>query len=338
MYQNTVEKPRLDLAGALRTQDGLGDAIATELLPTFGVGKKSGNMPSLVATNDQIMDIKHAPKTDYQRVEATLGNKSYNCEEAGIEVPLSAEDYDVVGQDEAEAIATQQGADILLSARENALASVLTGATGETTFSGQVTEPDSAENWGESGGKPIDDIQEADSALTLRHGQGPRWLVISQYDYEDLQLNDQIRTEYRRIVGQSNAAATRRRLSLDELALTLGVDRILVGVRRKNTAAKGQTPSYAYIWPARYALLLRGVANPGDLREPVLGRTFVWDEANASITGGEQVRSTDPMQAMMVHSYRDSTKASDIIRVSEYLDMKLLNTVAAQLIKLPADD
>lgn len=338
MYQNTVELPRLDLAGAIRTQDGLGDAIATKLLPTFPVRKKAGTIPSLVATNQGIMDVKHAPKTAYQRVQATLGNKDYNCEEAGVEVPLSAEDYDVIGQDEAEAIATTQGADILISAREQALATVLTGATGETTFAGQVTEPASAENWGESGGKPIDDVLAADSALSLRFGAGDRWLVISQYDYEDLQLNEQIRAEYRRIVGQTVPDTTKRKLSLDELARVLGVEGILLGSRRKNTAAKGQAATYEYIWPARYALLVRAIMNPADLREPVLGRTMLWDGAGQSITGGEQVRSADPLQALMVHSYRDSHIASDIVRVSEYLHMKLLNVPAAQLIKLPADD
>src|ERR1043165_1851775 len=107
MYQNTVATPRLDLAGAVRTQDGLGSAIAHLILPIFATRLRQANVPSILVTNDQIIDVKHAPKTPYQRLQPTLGNKTYACEEAGIEVPMSAEDYEVLGQDGAEQASTR---------------------------------------------------------------------------------------------------------------------------------------------------------------------------------------------------------------------------------------
>ncbi|HEX3132629.1 MAG TPA: hypothetical protein VHX44_03490 [Planctomycetota bacterium] len=337
MYQNSVAKPRLDLSGAIRTQDDLGDSIAHKLLPPFAVRQKAATMPKLLATNGQVMKIKHAPKTAYKRVEATLDDDTFNCEEAGIEVPLSAEDYVVLGQDGAEQVATETGKGIVLSAREAALADILTGAAGETLLAGQITQPDSAENWGESGGKPIDDIAEADSNLTLRVGAGLRWLVISQLDFEKLQVNEQVRAEYRRIVGQTDAKATDRRMSLQALAGVLGVDEILVGSRRKDTANPGQTASWSYIWPEHYALLVRGVVNPSDLTEPAFGRTFIWDEANASLNGSAVI-AEDAEQAMTVESYRDENINSDIIRVREYTDLKILNLKACEMIKLPPND
>lgn len=336
MYQNTVALPRLDLAGAIKTQDSRGDGIAHLLLPPFKVKARASNMPSVLATNGQVLDIKHAPGTPYARVRPTLGNKTYSCQEAGIEVPMTAVDYDTLGQDGAEQISTEMGKDIVLTGRESAVAAVLTGATGETTFAGQITEPDSAENWGEVGGKPIDDVGKADAALTLRHGVGPRWLVISQYELEDLQKNTQIRDEWRSITGQINPDATNRRLKLDELAKVLGVDRILVGSRRKDTANEGQADVMAYIWPARYALLVRGVINPDDLKEPALGRTFVWEEANVGAEA--EVIEEDSELAMTVESYRSEEIKSDVIRVTEHTDQKLLNVSAAQLIKLPVSD
>lgn len=337
MYQNSVAKPRLDLAGPIRTQDNMGDAIVHLILPPFRVEKKTATMPKLLVTNDQVIKIKHAPKTAYARVQATLDDDTFNCEEAAIEVPMSAEDFDVLGQDGAEQVATEQGRGIVITAREAALADIVTGAAGETLLTGQVTTPDSTENWGEATGKPIDDVAKADGALTLRIGVGPRWLIISQPDLEDLQKNEQIRAEYRRIVGIQDATATDRRIKLDALAAVLGVDKVLVASRRKNTANAGQAATYAYIWPAHYALLLRGVINPNDLSEPAFGRMFVWDGANDTVTESLLI-SEDQGQALFVESYRDETIKSDIVRVGEYTDLKILNLPGAQMIKLPAND
>lgn len=336
MYQNSVAKPRLDLAGAIRTQEAPSGGIAHLLFPPFAVDKRTASMPKLLATNDQVYVIKHAPKTAYKRVEATLDDDTYHCEEAAIEVPISAEDYDVVGQDGAEQIATEQGRGIVLVAREAALADTLTGAAGETLLTGQVTEPDSAENWGEAGGLPIDDVAEADAALNLRMGAGPRWLIISQYQFEQLQTNAQIRTNYRNIVGQTDKAATNRRLKLDDFAMILGVDKVLVAAARKNTANPGATAVYAYVWPTNYALLVRGVANPNDLTEPSFGRMFVWDGAN--LGAESEVIEENSEEALFVESYRDEAIKSDIIRVGEYTDLKILNLTAAQMIKLPTTD
>lgn len=336
MYQNTVAAPRLDLAGAIRTKDANSDGIAHILFPPFMVRNRTATMPKLLATNGQVFDIKHAPKTAYKRVEAKLGNDTYSCEEAGIEVPLDASDYDVLGQDEAERIATEQGKGIVLTAREAALAAALTGATGESLLAGQITSP--TENWGESAGVPIDDVNTADAALSLRIGSsGPRWLVMSQAVLEDLQVNTQIRTEHRRIVGMSKAEATHRRLRLEELAAVLGVDRILVANRQKDTATTNEgVETLAYIWPAEYVLLVRGVTNPSDLTEPALGRMFTWDGANLGAEG--ELIAEDSMVAMSVESYREESIKADIIRVAEFTHMKVLNTKAAQMIKLPADD
>lgn len=338
MYTNTVAEPRLDLAGPIRTQESAAGFIARLLFPPFRVARQTASMPKLLVTHDQVLDIKHAPKTPYARVQAKLSGDTYNCEEAGVEEPLHATDYDVLGIDGAEQVATERGRDIVLRAREAALADILTGSDGETLLAGQITEPDSGENWGESGGKPIDDVLEADSALNLRVGMGPRWLIISQYEYEDLQKNTQIREEYRRIVGQSDSSATNRKLNLDDLARTLGVDKVIVASARKNTANAGQSAVYAYVWPAKYALLVRGVVNPNDLTEPVFGRMFVWDEAGATAVGSDASTSEDTVEALTVQSYRDEKVDSDIIRVREWTDLKILNLTAAQLIKLPAND
>jgi hypothetical protein len=337
MYTNSVAVPREDLAGPIRLQDqSLNEYIAHLLLPAFPTLRRESNIPSVLQTDDQVLDIKHAPKTAYQRVQATLGNKTYRCEEAGIEEPISAEDYDVLGQDGAEALATERGMQIVMRAREAALADVTTGATGETTFTGQVTEPDSTENWGETGGLPIDDVMEADVALTSRIGAGPRWLVIGFEALADLQKNAQIRSVYRSIIGINNPDAVNRKLNLDDLAAVLGVDKVLVGAGRKNTAEKNAAASYSFIWPRLYALLVRGVANPGNLMEPTLGRTFIWTGANAGAQG--ELKSVDNLTGLAVESYRDESIKSDVIRVTEYTAQKLLNTSAAQLIKLPASD
>lgn len=330
MYQNTVATPRLDLAGPIRAEDESLDAyIAHQVLPPFPVDQRNGNVPTQLVTDDQIIDIKHAPKTAYQRVQATLGNATFACEEAGIEEPISAEDYAVLGQDRAEQLAASRAKDIILRQREAALAGAVTGAAGETLFSGQVTS--AAATWDNASGTPIDDVGTADEALGLRIGEGLRWLVIGRGVLTKLQKNAQIRTEYRRIVGQTKAEATYRKIELDILAQILGVDRILLGSGRKNTANAGQTAVKAFIWPSTYALLLRGVQNPGDLMEPALGRMFMWDQANLGAEA--EVEQVDALFGLSIESYRDEAIKADVIRGTEYTHLKVLNSKSAQLIK-----
>lgn len=336
MYTNSVALPRLDLAGAVPTQGRLGTSIARKLFPVFQTDKKKATMPSLLQNTARIYVVKRAPKSFYAQASAELSDKEYSCAERGIEVPIDASDYDVLGQDGAEKIATEVGHDILLSAIDHDVISILTGTTGEATLAGQITEPDSGENWNEAGGKPIDDIAKAEGTLSLRFGAGRTVLFISQYELEALQVNDQIRSEYRRIVGQSNADATNRRIRLDAMATLFGVDEVVVSDRRYITSNKGQTNTWAYLWPARYALLVRVPADTQDLLQPAFGRTFEWTGANQGAEG--ELIAIDPDTGIAVETYRDEPKKSDVLRESTFTDERILNVEAAQMIKLPATD
>jgi hypothetical protein len=332
MYTNTVAISRLDLAGAIRSEeDTLDGYIAHEILPPMPVAERAASVPTVLVTDDQIIDVKHAPKTNYQRVEASLSDDSYKCEEAGIEEPMSAEDFDVLGQDRAEMLATQRTKGIILRARDAALAGILTGSAGETLFSAQKTRAGSSGiTWDHANGIPVTDVADADAALGLRIGEGPRTLIIGQEVLIKLRKNAQIKASYRDIVGTSKADATYRKLSLEQLALVLSVDRILVGSGRKNTKSKGVAAVKAYIWPSTYALLVRGVINASDLSEPAFGRTMMWDGANIGAEG--EIDEVDALYGLTVESYRDEKIKADVIRTTEYTDQKIFNLSSAQLI------
>lgn len=334
MYQNTAALPRLDLVGALRSEDMSLDAyIAHRILPIFPVAKPAANIPRILITDDQVLTLKRGPKTAFQRFEGSVDTVGFSCQSSGIEEPMSAEDYSILGQDGAEANATLRSAHAVLRARDAALVAATMSAAGETLFSGQVTTATGSVAWDQATGVPITDIAAASLALALRIGDCPLTLVIGRQVLADLRINAQVLARFRQISGINDPKAVMARLTVDQLAPVLGVDEILVGSGRKNTAIKGQTAVKAWVFPDNYALLLPKISNPSDLTETCLGRTFSWDQADAEIVPGAAVMNNDPLHGLMVESYRDEPIKADVIRTEEYTDQKILNVKAAQLIK-----
>ena len=92
--------PRLDLLGPI-LQEGMPEEayVAAKVLPTLIVQKRFGAIPSFLFTDAQTLSIKHAPKTGFAQLQSKLGQANYNCTEAGIEEPLSFEDYEILGRD-----------------------------------------------------------------------------------------------------------------------------------------------------------------------------------------------------------------------------------------------
>jgi hypothetical protein len=86
----------------------------------------------------------------------------------------------------------------------------------------------------------------------------------------------------------------------------------------KDTAGKGISFSLSDIWDDEYVLLFRAAANARNLREPTLGRTFLW-------TG-------DSPQMVTSEQYRDETVRSNIYRVRQYTDECFVFTGAAYLL------
>jgi hypothetical protein len=75
--------------------------------------------------------------------------------------------------------------------------------------------------------------------------------------YTKLKKSTQIQNQLRGILGYTNAQkGIQVKITTETLALALGLDKVLIGKGRYNTADEGQADTMGFIWPSNYAFLM----------------------------------------------------------------------------------
>lgn len=102
------------------------------------------------------------------------------------------------------------------------------------------------------------------------------------------------------------------------MAQYFGVDEILVGDAQENTAKKGQTAVLGEIWTPGTVGLYAVSDGSDDMKQPVIGRTMLWEE------GAPDMLTTE--------TYREEDIESDIVRVKHDTNEVLQYTGAGYLL------
>lgn len=336
MINTGTATPRLDLLGPILQEGMPEDAyVAHKILPTLIVQKRRGAIPSFLFSDAQALSIKHTPKTGFAQIQSKLGQNDYSCTEAGVEEPLSFEDYEIMGRDYTQEVITRKLVHIVLRARDYALSQALFSAAGETTFATNLQSP--TLGWSNAGGLPLDDVLAAKVAIAKQTGTPGNAMVIGYQCYADLCKNPQIRTAVRNNFGfgmTEGSKATNIEISLVALASVFGLDEIIVapGVLDANKEGAA-TKSLSFLWPNTYALVFRKAKNMNDVREVALGRTFVYDLAS-TFNELTTLNVLDALRALMIEMYPQPQTNTDVLRAREYIDMQILLPVAGALIKM----
>src|SRR6185369_4750984 len=200
MINTGTATPRLDLLGPI-LQEGMPEEayVTHRVLPTLLVQKRFGAIPSFLFSDAQALSIKHAPKTGFATIQSKLGQNNYSCTEAGVEEPLSFEDYEILGRDYAQEVITRKLVHIVLRARDYALAQTIFSGAGETTFATNLVT--AAHAWSDPLGTPLDDVLDAKRNIALQTGTPGNALLISYDCYINICKNAQIRTAVRNNFG-----------------------------------------------------------------------------------------------------------------------------------------
>lgn len=138
--------------------------------------------------------------------------------------------------------------------------------TDETGVSGA---PSSGQfkQWNDSAATPIDDIEDAKSAILGTTGFEANTLVLGYDVFKALKNHSSIVDRYK--YTQAGAYVTE-----DLLAKVFGVDRVLVAKAVKATNNEGASGAYSFAF-GKAALLCHVAPNPG-LLTPSAGYTFAW--------------------------------------------------------------
>lgn len=310
----TIQRPDLGaMAYEYSMNAPLRGFIGQEIFPVFETPEQAADYPvipieSLLKSPDS---IRRAPRGGYIRDDYEFETATYSCEEYGLEAPVDDTESRLYARYiDAEGIAVERATDILLRHHEMRVAAAVFN-TGNITNTGAVTT-----EWSTAATcTPYDDVFDARSTLRNATGVDANAAAMSLKVFENLIQSNEIQTllQYTNPIQMAGMQA-----KIEMMRVYLGLDRLLISGAMKDASGKGIAFSLSDIWDDEYVLLFRAAANPRNLREPSLGRTFLW-------TG-------DSPQIVTTESYRDETVRSNIYRVRQYTDECFVFTGAGYLL------
>jgi len=304
---------RGDLADAVREYSASlnGQFMGLDILPLLDVTEKSGTFGKIAISQatKRVSGLKRAPTTAYKRTEHQVTTDTYTCEEYGLEEPVDdsqARDLDKYFDCEVEA--AQLVELNLRREQEVRIAAAVFNATTFTSYTGNV-----GTEWSAAAGTPYADVQ--DTILTLKQNLGgviPAGAEICLAVSEKVYRNVVQTTEIKGMRGGGNGAKRsdfQRPPDAQELASILGVSQVFYSSAQVDGAD---------IWDDEYAMLFLRYSGQSLKSVPHLGRTFMWVD--------------DCPEAALVETYREEQTRSDIVRVRQHVDEKLLVTAAGYLL------
>lgn len=295
---NSVFRPEL---GVLAYEYSLAAAragfIGSLVLPPFETDLQAAQYPVIpTSAMLEMQDTTRAPRSAYARGDYEFDSKGYYCREYGWEEPLDdVESHLYKRFFDAEVVATQRATLMVLRAQEKRVveATINNSSLKNTGVIRAWTSYADAD--------PLADINKAKDFFRYSVGLTPNALVLDVDILRHVSMCDAVMDR----IKYSAPGALRGELTLEQLKAYFGVPNIFVSNAVYDAAAKGAKAKVATIWP-RDRVMLACVSSGGqDLREPCLGRTFVWNEDSGQLSA---------------ESYREEQTRSTIYRVRQYTD------------------
>lgn len=301
---STFERPDLGLAyeqfDLLSHMQGF---VGLRVFTPIRVAVASGNytkIPLAQLLNDDL-NVKRAPGAGYARGSLVFEQGRFACTERGAEEVLDDRERAVYGYT---GIRFEQ-----LSA-DRAVSRVLRNAEMEIAALVQTTVGSNATNAGtvwstHASATPRKDVLAARESFRMANGFYPNAIVIPAPAHANLIQCTEVLDilKYGAVPGVDPT-------KVDEAALAaiFQIPNVIIAGAVKNTKPSTQTPTLSDIWNKGIVTLCH-IAQTEDLREPCMGRTFMFED-------------------IVVEQYRDEPKRSDVIRARIDLDV---TTVHAEL-------
>lgn len=303
----TVQRPDLGQLAYEYSMTRSPAFIGDRVLPVFEVPEKNGNYP-VIPTEAllKVPETARAARGAYNRGDWEFEMDNYDCEEHGWEEPLDDTEADMYRRFfDAETVATMRAMLILRRAREKRIADMVFN---DSTFSAASV----SDEWDDAANAtPRSDVKTGIQSLEDTFGIPGEALslIISNKVFRNVMSTAEIKdylqyTSPHLLLGME----AQRQMFADYL----GIREVLVGGGVYDSTNKGQSSTISALWDDEYAMLALLATDAMDLREPCLGRTFLWTTDSPSIVNVEQ--------------YREEQIRSNIYRVRHYLDEEFVFT------------
>jgi hypothetical protein len=274
--------------------------IAEQIFPIVKVKKESDIFYKYKkGTMFEIPNTRRAPKSGYQRVDWGVETDTYQCHEEGLEELIDDREKDNADtvfnlQVDTTEIVTEQ----VMLAREKRVFDLVQNTSNLTNNSTPSVK------WDATSGDPLSDVSTARLAFNLACGKIPNVGVISLNVFEGLKGNANVKDQFKYTSSES--------ITVEMLAKYFELDKLLVAYGLYNSAKKGQSASLTRLWGKN---MLLAYVNP----RPSIKQ---------ALSLGYQFQS----KPRATFKYRDEEKASDVIRVREITDEKLVTADCGYLL------
>ena len=284
--------------------------IGLRLLPVFDTPLQSSEYPIIkLESLLKLQETARSPRGAYNRSDYEFKTDNYATKEDGWEELVDDSEAALYRRFfDAEEVAVMRATDVVLRKQESRIAGLIQ-ATGTFSNSAVATE------WSTITATPRADVKAAKVAMRAVSGLIPNVMAISWVVFQNLLLTTEIMTafQYTNPIQLGGEEAQRK-----VLAQYFGLDDILVGNAIKDNAKKGQSKSIADIWDDEYAFFGKISSGGQDLKEPSLGRTFLW--------------TADSPDILVTEQYRDEPHRSEVYRVRQNTAEKFTFTGAGYLL------
>lgn len=252
------------------------------------------------------------PDGSYQRSNSEVDQLSFLCVEHGHEERVDDANKAIFAYSfDAEMIAAKRVRNKILRKLERDLAAKLFNAT---TWTGAALTTAVSTKWTVSAtATPIKDVLAAIQKVRASCGDEPNALILSYDTFLNLQSVAQIKNQV-----VYNGADDPKKVTEQQLAALFHVDKVIVCRATQNTVNKAQGYTGGSIWRSDYAMVAK-LATSMDLSEACVGRTF-----HHILDGAGDV---------IVETYRDEARRSDIVRCRLNYDQKIIEVGSAHLLQ-----
>lgn len=309
--------PRAALGAAFQEYEpDLSRFIATQVLPLARTSEKAATFSAITRESMMIRaDAVRASGGNYNRIDVYSEDKTFACEERGLEGRLPDDqrifyrsDYDAE-QATADHIMQQ-----LMQELEIDVATLILNAT---TWAGAALFKDvSAAPWSTAASDIIGPIIDAIEACRKNTGVMPDTLVIGAETFANMLKNTGIKAQF------PGAPLITQEMVKAALAPIFGLDQILIGRGRYNTSDEGIAFVGADIWEKKYAMVMKAARENDPISTPCVGRTFLWESDSADLA--------------TVEEYREDKTRSDVFRVRHWKDDTVIDKYFGFLLQVEA--
>lgn len=274
--------------------------IADLIYPIFPVVDQSATYPIIpIEALLKLPDLKRSRRGGYNRDDWEFADGNYACVEYGKEEPVDDVEAKLYARFfDAEEVAVTRATQQLLRGREKRVADRVFNATTFASFTDNVTtEWSTADTC-----TPRADVLDAVESVRNNTGLTPDSAIMAWKVFQNVLICKDFKDHVQYTVPVLTLPFEAQK---QLVAQYLGVNRILVGNAVYDSANPGLAATITDIWDDEYCMVAKLAENARDLREPCLGRTFMWIE--------------DAPDLLVTEQYREEGIRCNIYRVRQHL-------------------